>query len=222
VPALLATVWKALHARYSDVKRLNKILKIKKLMLEMLFTWPHTTFSQAAVQQQLEAFVQSQAPGGWTSKFAGLPPCTKTTGAGALVIEWFSDQERATIARALIRKRDRSFAYHCPDPQCGQECAFALQRCPHPGCNVRFSQKWWGEHDALCPHKVITCPLQCGRLCVRSMAQRHTRDECIMRPATCPYQNVKCFPVGTSKHRCAPHRHLSRWIHVYSLFCVQA
>lgn len=197
-PLLRDALWKALHARYGpkEIMRLDKIVKLKKLLVAGLFAKSQTAYSHAFFAQQLEQFVKSQVPSGSTSKFNALPEYNDQSEVGRVIQDAFTVDERKGIVRALIRKFDMSYTYHCADPQCGTECAFAVQRCPNPGCNVRFSRKWWGEHDANCPHKVIACPLQCGRLCVRSQAERHMAEECIMRPVPCPYANVLCRPVG--------------------------
>jgi hypothetical protein len=191
-------VFKALRQRYgAKENRVHKIMKLKSMVIDALFGLPQNTFNANFVIQQLEDFVTAQAKTREvvTTLSDGFPD-------GRAFLALFPAAERAAIVRALVRKNDLSYQYHCTEVYCGTSCQFAVHRCPNAGCTVRFSRKWWGEHDAGCPFKIVACPLQCGMYVARNAVPGHVANDCIMRLVPCPFARVGCQPAGNHTNHC--------------------
>lgn len=117
-------------------------------------------------------------------------------GDSAMVAAHFSAEERFGVARAIIRTYDKSFRHHCNQPRCGQQCPFAVMLCGNHGCAARFSRPGWSEHDAVCPNKIISCPLYCGEWMPRMASAAHCTNACVRRVVPCPYNVLGCVPNG--------------------------
>lgn len=189
---LAEKVFKALRQRYgAKESRVHKIMKLKSMAIDMLFGLPQNTFNANFVIQQLEEFVTAQA-----KTLNVVTTLSDSYPDGRAFLALFPAGERAAIIRALIRKHDLAYHFHCTEVYCGTSCQFAVHRCPNNGCSVTFSRKWWGEHDATCNWKEILCPLQCGVCVSRRSAPTHMANDCIMRPVPCPFARVGCQPPG--------------------------
>lgn len=188
----------ALFAKYPTKElKLLKIIKMKNLFIDALMAPVNVrAYSFDSVAAIVNAFAHSQKRGGLLTRFNPSDPYCRQ------VEQQFPLLERVALARAAIRKYDGMFEYHCNAHICGATCPFAVHRCPHTGCEVRFSKRWWGEHDAACPFKVVPCVLQCGMFMPRNRCAEHARDSCIMRRVPCPYAKIGCNPEGMEMKRC--------------------
>lgn len=74
----------------------------------------------------------------------------------------FPQQERALLAKILIRKYDSEFKFHCDVANCGANCVYAPYTCVNDGCTTVLSLKWKDRHDEECPYKTVECSRQCG------------------------------------------------------------
>jgi hypothetical protein len=207
---LLETFYAALVTRYpaKDAK-FHKLAKVKNALVQSIFAKGHArSFSFPAFSQSLDQFVQSQqhssllhAKKGPLSSQELVRLRTNQTQHDTFmreVTEQLSLEERLGLARAVVRRLDSLFEYHCSVPLCGVDCVFAVQRCPHEGCTARFSRKWWAEHDQSCVHKVVPCALQCGRCLPVHACADHVKNDCIMRPVACPFERMGCKPPGAT------------------------
>lgn len=195
---LMDLFYGAYTARYSakDLKVL-KVIKMKNLFVDALMKANNVrSFDFNSVAQMMVEFANSQKPRSHNT-LARFNPADAFC---RQVEQHFPLLERWGLARATLRKYDSMHEYHCNINFCGASCPFAVQRCPHEGCQVRFSKRWWGEHDAVCPFKIVPCPLLCGMFVARRSTQEHTANSCIMRPVPCPYARIGCNPPGTYFH----------------------
>jgi hypothetical protein len=202
---LINKLYAAVRGRYGAEAKQHKIAKMKTQLIDALFAVPQNTFSSAMTLQHLRDFVSAQVKGrvslGLVGDFtAGRADC-------ALVNAMFPVKERRGIMRALIRKNDLSYQFHCTEVHCGADCPFTAHRCPYPNCTERFSLRFWGDHDAQCQYKEVPCAQHCGQQVARRSMQSHMRGSCVMRPAPCPFARLGCSPPGTVcpalyTHRC--------------------
>jgi hypothetical protein len=191
---LAEKVFAALRRRYGATEnRVHKIMKLKSQAVDALFGLPQNAFNANFVIQQLDEFVAAQAK---TREV--LTELSDRHPSGRAFLALFPEGERAAIVRALIRKHDLGYNFHCAQVYCGTSCPFAVHRCPNVGCSATFSRKWWEEHDATCVWKEVPCPLQCGVCVARRSTPAHVADDCIMRPVPCPFARVGCQPAGAS------------------------
>lgn len=194
---LIEKIWLALRGRYkADFVRPHKVAKMKSALLDALFSVPQNAFSLPFVADQVGEFVKGQLKHG--NRPETVPAFQPKSPDGRALVKLFPRDERRGIARALIRKLDLSYRFHCVDPQCGTGCVFATHRCPNPGCTVTFSRKDWHEHDATCEYKEVPCVLQCGTMVSRVGMNMHISQQCVMRQVPCPYDRCGCRPSGKS------------------------
>jgi len=189
VPILLDTLWQAMRGHYgTKTMKPDKIMKMKDLMIDAVFKKRQNTFSHNMIAQILQDFARS--------KGCKTGESCPTTEEGLVILEAFPEEERRGLSRAIIRSFDQDFSYHCVDRNCGIQCSFAKYRCGNTDCSVTFSRKWFGEHDASCPNKIIACPLGCSRIMYCKMSADHAQHECINRPVPCPYAHFGCTAPG--------------------------
>lgn len=100
--------------------------------------------------------------------------------------------ERSFIAKALIKKHDVDFKFHCNIKNCGEACEFAPEACLNPGCSSVHSRKYHLDHDAICPHKIVPCERNCGDTFPRRMTETHMSSSCPLRPVACPFADLGC------------------------------
>lgn len=152
---------------------------------------PSQSLSVEAMQQFVGRFVQNYrkelSDNFHTQK---APPHLQS------VAEHFPLEERAGLARCVIRNLDRSLEHHCSEASCGPECVFAAQICPHAGCATLLSRKWLHEHEDVCVYKVLPCELECGCELPRHAMNDHVKHVCIMRPVHCPFECIGCATEG--------------------------
>lgn len=110
----------------------------------------------------------------------------------------FPLEERREVARMLIRKYDTSFAHHCDKQNCGASCSFALTACPNMGCSEIMSSKYVDGHLLTCQFTPLRCERNCGEIVARKEMACHLRLNCVLRPASCPYECIGCKPAGKS------------------------
>jgi hypothetical protein len=67
-------------------------------------------------------------------------------------------EERSFVSKAIVRKHDLNYEFHCDKPNCGDACVFCPEACPNAGCTEVYSRKWASKHDSDCPQKVVPCP----------------------------------------------------------------
>ena len=113
----------------------------------------------------------------------------------------FPPEERAEVARMLLRKYDVAFAFHCHKYNCGAACVFALTPCPNLGCGEVLSAKYMGEHQQACPFAPLQCERRCGDTVARKEMACHLRLDCVLRAALCPYAPIGCHTPGKSGAR---------------------
>ncbi len=177
---------------------MHKYVKLKNAMIASIFAKGHArSLSIPAFTQTLQEFVRSQQPSSYRRQSAVNSPAANAKFLQQ-VSEEFPIEERAGLARAVIRRLDTLFEYHCTVPLCGIACTFARQRCPYEHCGARFSRKYWIDHDDHCQHKPVTCPLLCGVKVPRRDMNSHVEDACVMRPVPCTFAHLGCRPVGKS------------------------
>lgn len=160
-----------------------------------------SSYSLEAVTQLLDALVQSSSTTlSMASSLVGgsnLSSPEYVEGRKTEISErHFRHEERQELAKLLLRKFDLPHAFHCPHRNCGAQCEFRVEQCPHEHCFVYFSHKWWEEHDGACPEKPLPCERVCGETVLRKNMGRHLQDDCVLRPVTCPYQCVGCKVEG--------------------------
>jgi homogentisate solanesyltransferase len=109
---------------------------------------------------------------------------------------YFRTDERNALARLIIRYHDYDYEFHCPTPNCGDNCLFLPQRCPNNECHVIVAKRWLDRHDEVCPFKIISCTRECGDSFVRYQLENHLNTVCPLRPVRCHFHEVGC-DVGT-------------------------
>lgn len=101
----------------------------------------------------------------------------------------------------LVREWDPQNLAHCSEDFSDEEertrheeweCPFRRVTCEHEGCGETFSAHHRSKHDAICPHKPLNCPLECGASVERRRVTEHKQIECANRPATCPFHSLGC------------------------------
>ena len=121
------------------------------------------------------------------------------------------ERERQCLARLLIKDIDRhSYKMHCSTDNCAQHsikavgsgashsdsdklCKFRLGPCSNSGCDAIFSFMYQNQHDEEdCQYKILPCPNGCVVLLCRKDVSIHVRDECSLRPVTCPLCEFGC------------------------------
>lgn len=179
-------------------------IRLKNVLMEILgLASINEVMTIEQVQSKLEHFVQilDEKQSRWAKVTAmigsELHPEKLAWRAAELTREIFALPERMEIAKILIRKYDGTHQYHCATEHCGDECEFAPMKCSNEGCHEEFSRKWWGEHDAQCPYKIIPCSRECGVTVIRQHLPQHLSLECELRPAECPYKDIGCKVIGT-------------------------
>ena len=60
------------------------------------------------------------------------------------------------------------------------------------GCSSVHSRKYHLDHDAICPHKIISCERNCGDTFPRRMTEAHMNTSCPLRPVSCPFADLGC------------------------------
>ena len=196
---------------------LHRVLGVKRAMLNALLrdaVMDVPQYKLEAVGKILDSFIASQqnssllnlgakAGGVMSMGMGGGSGTSRVLGSRRPSIAdqqqavLFSVEERVELAKLVIRKFDAALhEYHCSTPSCGTGCVFAVQRCPHDGCSTRFSQRWWGEHDAACLFKIMPCSNGCGQSTPRQATAAHLQYHCPMRPVSCPYAKVGCSVEG--------------------------
>eukprot|EP01034_Spumella_vulgaris_P029296 gene29296-36321_t len=105
---------------------------------------------------------------------------------------YFGDEERAELARLLIRKFDSVYEFHCEKLHCGDSCQFSVELCPHSECGVRYSRKWAAQHDGMCPQKIVPCTRECGVDIKRRFMDPHLCQDCVLRPVVCAFTELGC------------------------------
>jgi hypothetical protein len=105
---------------------------------------------------------------------------------------YFGDEERAELARLMIRKFDSLYEFHCEKLNCGTTCKFSIELCPHSECGVRYSRKWAVQHDGQCPQKVVPCTRECGTDIKRRLMDPHLCHDCVLRPVVCVFTDLGC------------------------------
>jgi len=180
----------------------------RELVLFVLGMPPATKMVEETIAQELSKFVASRRP---DSMFHSLhshgitPKGAPVSDPWTRLVEHFPSEERAGLARLLIRRSDRDFSFHCASSlRCGK-CQFASVRCPHVGCGRLLSRKWRAEHDYDCAHKVVPCALQCPLSVPRRQMEEHVRAECSLRPVRCPFACVGCDREGLLQRDLAVH-----------------
>ena len=116
------------------------------------------------------------------------------------------------MAKAYLRRFDTSFDFHCDKENCGSNCLFAYELCPNVDCGVRFSRKWAGQHDSVCPQKMVECERSCGRSVMRRLMKNHLADECILRPVLCTFSAFGC---ESRQRKLQPYIIITITIHYY-------
>ena len=197
-PVLLQHLHIALKAHYGINKEIpiHKIIKLKNLLIESLFELRQNTYSYDVILQQLQEFLKVHAIKVRFNTLSSIPQYNENTPEGLNLLKYFDLSERYGIIRSLIRKNDLVYQYHCTEAECGRNCMYAICVCPNPGCTMKFSNKYWSEHDAVCEYKKIMCPQLCGFTVVRNCCDVHMGSECNMRVVPCPFDRVGCTPIG--------------------------
>lgn len=152
---LLQKLYAAVRGRYGPALKLHKIIKMKSQLIDALFALPQNTYNPQLVEQQLNDFVTEQTKGIGRYAPHTFAPYSQAHPDGALLYSSFPRSERKAIVRALIRKHDLSYQFHCAERECGTQCPFAVHRCPNPGCDEVFCLRDWPAHDAQCSYKEV-------------------------------------------------------------------
>ena len=111
------------------------------------------------------------------------------------------ERERGILARLLIKDIDRhSYEMHCSTDYCSQHgtkiddmCIFRSVTCHNEGCDATFSSVHQIQHDEEdCQYIILPCPNDCGMGVRRKDIEIHVREECSLRPVTCPLCEIGC------------------------------
>jgi hypothetical protein len=167
-------------------------------------------YSFLLVDQLLESFVQSSSTAlSMASSLIGGSSVTSNeyyeTRKNEIAQRHFSSEERIELAKLLLRKFDHLNAFHCPRRNCGLSCEFRIEQCANEHCFVYFSHKWWEEHDAICPEKLLFCERGCQESALRKNMNHHLSEECSLRPVVCPYQCIGCARIDLLAKDLSPH-----------------
>jgi hypothetical protein len=167
-------------------------------------------YSFLIVDQLLESFVQSSSTAlSMASSLIGGSSVTSNeyyeTRKNEIAQRYFSTEERIELAKLLLRKFDHLNAFHCPRRNCGLSCEFRIEQCSNEHCFVYFSHKWWEEHDAICPEKLLFCERGCQESALRKNMNHHLSQECSLRPVVCPYQCIGCARIDLLAKDLSPH-----------------
>jgi hypothetical protein len=110
------------------------------------------------------------------------------------------ERERGILAQLLIKDIDRhSYEMHCSTDYCSQHgtnddmCKFRTVTCHNEGCDATFSFVHQIQHDKEdCQYIILPCPNDCGVGVRRKDIEIHVREECSLRPVTCPLCVIGC------------------------------
>lgn len=198
VPLFLEKLYLAIEITHKS-KGINarNVAVLKSALIQALLApddaYGTSMYIESDMIRRCDQFVAAQMVKSGLSRVPTLTPTDVVTGTGALGA-LFPLAERQGLARAVIRHFDRAHQYHCGTADCGSQCDFAAHACPNAGCAERFSRRHWADHDAVCPFKIVQCPLTCGELVVRNGITNHAAQNCVRREVTCPYHHIGCAP----------------------------
>lgn len=105
------------------------------------------------------------------------------------------------LAKALLKRVDRSKTYHCEmkfdivDELANHKmvCVLRPVTCDNPGCGDVFSAIHAEEHDAACIFKLLSCEQKCKAMVARGDMDKHCVTMCPMKLVNCPFQQVGCI-----------------------------
>ncbi|XP_024363356.1 uncharacterized protein [Physcomitrium patens] len=114
---------------------------------------------------------------------------------------------REARAKALLKRVDRSKTYHCEmkfdtDKELEDHrstCNLRPYNCKNNGCGAFYSAHHAAAHDTSCPHKLLSCKLECGSLIPRGEMEAHVVTVCPMKIVKCPYHAVGCLHAMAQK-----------------------
>lgn len=112
------------------------------------------------------------------------------------------------LAKALLKRLDRSKTYHCEMKFESNEeliehqasCVLRPVSCLNVGCGAVYSAVHATTHDGLCLHKQLPCELKCGSTVPRGEMERHGVTVCPMKKMKCPFHPVGCLHTMAQVH----------------------
>lgn len=113
------------------------------------------------------------------------------------------------LAKALLKRLDRSKTYHCEMKFESNEelsehqasCVLRPMLCLNNGCGAVYSAVHATTHDGLCLHKQLPCELKCGSTVPRGEMERHGVTVCPMKKMKCPFHPVGCLHTMAQVHK---------------------
>ncbi|KAA8518337.1 hypothetical protein F0562_015780 [Nyssa sinensis] len=138
---------------------------------------------------------------------------------------WLMDRREA-IAQTLLRNVDLKNTFHCNMKFNSVEellehvpqCSFRTLNCTSEGCNARFCAAHLGNHDSICPFKILPCEQKCSDRIMRREMDRHCITVCPMKLVNCPFYPVGC---QSTIPQCMIEQHRSENIHSHMLHVLQ-
>ncbi|KAH8964049.1 hypothetical protein BDL97_04G043400 [Sphagnum fallax] len=108
---------------------------------------------------------------------------------------------REVVAKALLKRIDRSNTYHCEmrfdtSEELAEHKASCMLRpliCVNDGCSDVFSALHADAHDASCLFKLLPCKLNCEAMVARGEMEKHTLTICPRKMVICSFQPVGCL-----------------------------
>jgi homogentisate solanesyltransferase len=105
------------------------------------------------------------------------------------------------VAKALLKRIDRSNTYHCEmrfdtSEELAEHKASCMLRpllCVNDGCSDVFSALHADAHDASCLFKLLPCKLNCEAMVARGEMEKHTLTICPRKMVICSFQPVGCL-----------------------------
>ncbi len=191
-----------------DVEGTPRLTSVSSLnpstLASLLNKFTVTSYSYERIVELLDAFIQSSSSA--LSMASSIIATNKNTSEyqeqriNEVNRLYFTKEERLALGRLLLRKYDIVYTYHCNQKNCGQLCDFRIEQCVNTNCFVQYSHKWFSEHDAICPEKILPCERTCGEEILRKNMIAHLTHTCELRPVVCPYQCIGCSIEGKSTH----------------------
>ncbi|CAM6016965.1 unnamed protein product [Sphagnum balticum] len=120
---------------------------------------------------------------------------------------------REVLAKALLKRVDRSKIYHCKmrfgtSEELAEHKACCMLRpltCVNNGCGNVYSALHADAHDGSCLFKLLPCKLNCEAMVARGEMEKHSLTLCPMKLLSCPFQPVGCqqtMPQGVLEQHC--------------------